>query len=290
MSQYFNNFPKITYNNILGLNITARAGISDLYKQYATNFYPYTISDGETADSLANDYYGSPNYDWIIYFCNNIIDPYYDWPLGQADFQNYIAQKYQSAPGMNDGVLVAQTTIAYYQQNPIVYYLNNSNNTFISANNYNPQVQGYNYTKMTQVSNLVKAAPVYAEPGTFSCTINGVVLTGNGTVFSSTIANGHSVYVNIGTTSNGFIANYTNALGVVTGIANNTSLTISPLAPATYTANTLLYQPGAPAGYTAVSVYTDEYNKNENKKFIELVDNSYVAVLENQLRALMNGQ
>mgnify|MGYP003343379339 FL=1 len=71
MPYYFESFPKISYNNIQAIDITRRAIIEANIIKDQSAFYPYTLSDGETADSLAYDYYGDANYVWIIYFVNN---------------------------------------------------------------------------------------------------------------------------------------------------------------------------------------------------------------------------
>lgn len=140
MSLYFSSFPRINYNNTNAVNITLRSKIIDSFKAVATNFYSYTIKDGETADALAYDYYGDPNYVWIIYLCNNIIDPYYDWPLSNINFDKYIKNKYGS-------ISTAQTQISYYKKLPVVYYINNDTNIFILGSLYDPAVNGYNWTK-----------------------------------------------------------------------------------------------------------------------------------------------
>ena len=288
MTKYFDKFKIVSYNNINAVNITQRAGIANLYKQYATNFYPYTIGDGETAEQIAQDYYGDASYDWIVYFCNNIIDPYHDWPKSYVDFQNYISKKYESSPGLGDGLIVAQSTFIYNQTVPQTYYLNTNTNAYVNSTAY--AAGNYTgYTPVTLTSNVSMRSPIYAEPGTFNVSAGSNVITGNNTQFALTIAQGHSIYTANQISNNGYIANYTNFIGVVSSVTNSTSLTLTSPSVVSYVGNTLIYQPGPLPGYTAVNIYTDEYNKNENKKYIELIDNSYVSILDNQLRALMNG-
>ena len=140
MSLYFSSFPRINYNNTAAVNITLRSKIIDNFKVTATNFYSYTIKDGESADSLAYDYYGDPNYTWIIFLCNDIIDPYYDWPLSNTNLDRYIQNKYGS-------IAAAKSQISYYKKLPITYYINNSTNDFILESLYDPSINGYNWTK-----------------------------------------------------------------------------------------------------------------------------------------------
>jgi hypothetical protein len=55
---------------------------------------PYTVKSGDTPRSLAYYIYGSERYEWIIYCLNSIVNPYYDWPLSEDDFYNFIGSKY----------------------------------------------------------------------------------------------------------------------------------------------------------------------------------------------------
>jgi len=148
MSEYFKEFPLTTYNNVLAKNITLRTKFLEKIKSDATLFYSYTVEDGQTADSLAYDYYGDSNYVWLIYLTNNIIDPYYDWHLSIPDFEKYVINKYGS-------IKEAQTQIIYYKKLPIDYYTNNQNDDFVLASLYNPVTNGYGWTKIT-VDNNVK--------------------------------------------------------------------------------------------------------------------------------------
>lgn len=125
-SLYFSKFPKIEYNGNTIKNITLRAKVLENFKRVATNFYPYTIEDGQTADSLAYDYYDDPNYVWVIYLVNDIIDPYYDWPLSIVNFEKYIIKKYGS-------IAAAKSQVAYYKKIPIDYYVNVNDNTYVEA-------------------------------------------------------------------------------------------------------------------------------------------------------------
>lgn len=139
---YFSKFPIVTYSGVSVRNITLRANFIASFKNNASNFYPYTLKDGETADALAYDYYGDPNYVWVIYMANNIIDPYYDWPLSSTQLDKFVANKYGS-------VAEAQSQILYYKKLPVDYYVNKVTNEYILASSYNPAVNGYGWSKIT---------------------------------------------------------------------------------------------------------------------------------------------
>lgn len=121
MVKYFENFPQITYDGRKVRDITRR---NRFLKTLTTNpyvFLPYTIKEGERAEDIANDYYGSVDYVWLVYMANNIIDPYHEWPMDQRTFQNYIIDKYREQSG-REGNAVIDWTQEDDDANVIYYY------------------------------------------------------------------------------------------------------------------------------------------------------------------------
>ena len=57
MPQYFESFPEITYDNFEVKNILTRVKVSDVAKDFLTNFLPYTIKEGDKPYQVAFDYY-----------------------------------------------------------------------------------------------------------------------------------------------------------------------------------------------------------------------------------------
>ena len=115
MSFYFNNFPLVSYNfkknNNFELltNITLRYKIRDIIKSTASIFYEYSVKDEDRPDIIAHKYYNNSTLDWIILITNDIIDPYYDWPLNNDNFNKYMTNIYGS-------VSSSQTTVYEYRQ------------------------------------------------------------------------------------------------------------------------------------------------------------------------------
>jgi hypothetical protein len=99
---YFKNFPVVQYDQQAVRNIILKAKIAKNLVESYDAFYPYTIKTGETPTSLSYDYYGTIDYVWLIFIANDIVDPYYDWPLDQEVFDQFIIKKYGSiAESMN---------------------------------------------------------------------------------------------------------------------------------------------------------------------------------------------
>jgi hypothetical protein len=120
--EYFDKLPEIRYNNVLVRDITRRV---NFVKQAVENPYvilPYTIKEGERAEDIAFYYYGNPNYVWIVYLANNIIDPYNEWPLDEDTFNNYIMDKYKEQSGREGWDVVAWAQDETRDDNVVYYY------------------------------------------------------------------------------------------------------------------------------------------------------------------------
>lgn len=95
--KYFKNFPIVQYGKHDLRNIILKAKLARNLLDKFDNFYPYTIKEGERITEVSFNYYGSIDYVWLVMTSNDYIDPYYDWPLTQSEFEQYIIKKYGSA-------------------------------------------------------------------------------------------------------------------------------------------------------------------------------------------------
>jgi hypothetical protein len=107
---YFNKLPTITYNGQLAKNLLARAKLSDDTRNNKLVFQRYTMNELDRVDVLSNYYYDNPGYSWLVWFSNDVIDPYYDMPLAELDFTRYLEAKYGS-------VEIAMRKIEFYRLN-----------------------------------------------------------------------------------------------------------------------------------------------------------------------------
>lgn len=160
-SSYFKNFPKIKYFDVLSTNISLRTAFVERLKLNASVFYPYVVKENQTADSLATDYYGAPEYDWLIYLANNIIDPYTQWPKTYLQFESYIIKKYGSLEE-------AKSQILFYRKNPEVSYINYDGSGFTNfPTNAGEKVENNNDIRITVesyslIQDQINYYPVYA--------------------------------------------------------------------------------------------------------------------------------
>ena len=108
MTQYFSQFPLTNYN-LSGVNgntiqvtdifrrVKARSKLAD----NITLFDKYDVQEGESPETVAYKIYGSADYFWVVTLVNNIVNRYYDWPLDEYVFQQYVADKYSNPDGIH---------------------------------------------------------------------------------------------------------------------------------------------------------------------------------------------
>lgn len=126
MAFYFRRFPNVNYflpvprpsgigsarrstKSLIATDVSTRFIIKQIVGDPNLIYYDYVVKDEERPDIIAEKYYGDSTLDWIILFFNQAIDPYFDWPLSQRNFEKFLRQKYGS-------VSVAQSTIERYER------------------------------------------------------------------------------------------------------------------------------------------------------------------------------
>ena len=99
--QYFNEFPLVQYN-LSGVN-GKTVEVTDIWRKVkvrskiANNlslFDKFDVPEGDSPETVAYKVYGSTDYFWVVCLLNNVINRYYDWPLDEFNFQQYVADKY----------------------------------------------------------------------------------------------------------------------------------------------------------------------------------------------------
>jgi len=104
MPKYFETFPNRLYdingdgNQKLVKDIFRRMKVRDGIKNNLSLMATYDVMNGDTPETIAYKHFGSTDYFWIICLMNDITDRYYDWPLTNSAFEEYVKQKYDN-PG-----------------------------------------------------------------------------------------------------------------------------------------------------------------------------------------------
>lgn len=141
MSDYFSKFPTITYAERSVYDITRRNNFIRDTLGNPLLFLPYTIKEGEKPEDIANLYYGSVDYTWLVLMANNMLDPYHDWPMSQEVFYNYLIDKY-SELSKKKGIEVVHWCMSELNLDNVVYYYREENGKLVKISK---QTLVYNY-------------------------------------------------------------------------------------------------------------------------------------------------
>ena len=102
---YFRELPNLLYPSFLPnktssldyievKNVFRRVKVrNDLYNNFIV-FQKYEIPEGARPDTVAEDLYGTPNFDWVVLTTAGITNIRNEWPLSNRDLYNYVEKKY----------------------------------------------------------------------------------------------------------------------------------------------------------------------------------------------------
>ena len=97
---YFTRFPMMAYDvkgtSVYKLvpDILRRVKLRSGIRSGMFLFDNYDVKDGEKPEDVAFKWFGDAQYHWVILMTNNVTDRYYEWPMTQPQFQNFIEDKY----------------------------------------------------------------------------------------------------------------------------------------------------------------------------------------------------
>lgn len=282
---YFKNFPTIYYNGQQAKNLLARAALTPETKTNLNLYYPYTIkeSDGRT-DNIAYSYYDNSQDDWLIYFANETIDPYYGLGLDQYNFDMYITKKYGS-------IEKAQNKIEFYRTNWEV--LEDSSLTVSeyeildsSEKKYWKPILDIGYSiiryERKQQDLIINTNKVYelkvnSYTGSF---IEGEKIYSNSSIYGYCLSsNSSSITVNhiTGINTSNIISN------TLIGQTSNTSCIVNESILLVENIDNNIES----KYWKAVTAYDNELEINTLKRNIKLIDKRYKNKVEDQLKQIM---
>lgn len=281
---FFTHYPTVTYSNTVVRNLLAKVSFQkDNDANYFT-YHPYTIVEGDRADTLAYLYYGDPGYDWVIYYANMTVDPYFDWPLDTKTFKQHVESKYGS---LSD----ARSKIKFFRSN----YVEDDSSLSTSAYNALAQTQKRFWSPVIGINNSISSYTrkredvVFNTNKTLSINVSvvgntqytigeqvqqksgGVVVAAGSLKFANTTV---AVVDNI---QGAFTTSY-NLVGVSSG-ANSTVSLVNTLSTS--------IDPTIQNYFVPVTFYEYEEELNEQRKNIRLLDSAYLTDIEESFKELM---
>ena len=289
MDNFFKHYPLIRYgnnvSNTVAVNIFAKIAFQKSIQQNFETFHPYTVQEGDRADTIALLYYGDSGYDWLVYMSNNIVDPYHDWYMDSNSFNRFIAEKYQSLTDaqrktkffrsnyVSDDSMI--TTAAYdalsANQKRFWYPISGINNNVIRYERKKEDIVFQ--TNKTQKLTISLVGNTTFDIDEYVFQQNGGVTVGSATVnfANSTVCIVCNV---IGTLSTSYNLKGGNSSANATVSAVNTLST-------SITSDIQSY-------FESVSFFDYENEINEEKKNIKLIDLSYVQAIEDEFKNLLS--
>lgn len=296
MAGYFSYFPRIPYtleddntNTQFIVNILARSKFLKEISDQAAAYYEYSIQDNETAEIIADKLYGDPNRHWIILLFNKITNPLYEFPMSNYTFEEFMYSKYGQTIGE------AQSTLHHYEleverSTYVRNYKTDTNTDRYTIDEYEvdfdtgkltprtlPAVNGsleIDYT-IINMQEQVKV-PLTGLLTTYS---GDTTVYGTGTTFLSQVAINDIIFI-------GGVRRY------VTAVLSNTQLTLRASAGNFTNVSGEVMQRSNEireeiTRINGISNYTYEFNLNEARRQIKLLDRQYVVRVEDEFRKLM---
>ena len=99
---YFDRFPMMVYdvknndNYKLLPDILRRVKQRNAVASGQFIFDTYDVRNGEKPEDIAFKWFGDAQLHWVILMTNNITDRYYQWPMNDAQFAEFLADKYDN--------------------------------------------------------------------------------------------------------------------------------------------------------------------------------------------------
>ena len=90
----YNALSKIDYEGYTVRDISKAVDVVAEAKSNAAATDNNIIQDGETPETLAHDFYNDVNLNWVILNTNDIVDPFYGWPLNQVELNALVTSVY----------------------------------------------------------------------------------------------------------------------------------------------------------------------------------------------------
>jgi hypothetical protein len=93
MANYrFNGVDLVQYGDSLLTDLSQNLTIQ--WTEGNVYFVDYDIQEGDTPENIAYRLWGDSSLSWIICYINNIVDPFFDWPLRSDELMEYVKNKY----------------------------------------------------------------------------------------------------------------------------------------------------------------------------------------------------
>jgi hypothetical protein len=285
--RYFEKFPNIVYANTIAVDLTRRVKIIENEKTSPYIFYPYELQHQLRSDLLSEYYYEDSEMDWFIYLSNQIIDPYYEWYLGDLELEKLLIDKYGS-------VETSLRKVVFYRNNwyndeneiSVPFYNNNLNNTYRKY--YSPvygikqNIVSYKRKEDNTLTNTnrILQYTISTNNASNAFTVGELVdikATGtDATIGTGEVETSNTLMLRVKNVSDNTSANVTHMKDIV-GETSGANVTAN--AVVTYFEN-ITTDEGV--FWDAVTYYDWEVERNEDKKNMKLIGDTLAPIVVNE--------
>lgn len=249
---FFKYYPTTQYDGYEVLDITRKAKLSALIADDVMDYMNYTVAEGERPEDVAFYYYDDASLAWLVLMSNNIMDPYSEWPMSQENLEKHIVDKYKARSGRQ-----LSNEILNWTKNETI-----ASNIIDYKSQYDEEIRinrasfvAYGDSHRHTVSK-VKSGETYTVNSTGDISgadwnnLSGSSGVGTGTVFTATRDGAGILFADTAT---------------VTGESSK-----SPARE-----------------FVAVRAYDYEFELNEQRREIQLINKGYVAKIKDQLETIL---
>ena len=271
MANYFDRFPLTEYNGQAVRNILTKVDLTEQSKNDIYTYFDFTLEEGLTRpDILSNNYYDSPDFDWVFYLVNDVVDPYYSFYLEIDAFEKYIVKKYGSRQA-------AEETIVFYRNN--WYLLEDSSISVDTYDSLSATLQEY-YTPVTNTGSSIiryqrrKEDWIRSTNAIVELTLQDVTDYAIGDRITQASSSASATIRSIDADNNILIVHHISG-SFVEGILGETTITdVNTIHTNISSSENNFWQ--------AVNAYEFEQEKNERKKQIFVLPSDYLAAFDGE--------
>jgi len=300
---YFKNFPQIildgvtgaTGSSVVAVDILRRVGFSSKGRKGSEYFVDYYVKDNDTPESIADEIYGSPEYHWVVMMFNDKFDSFFEWPMNTRKFEKYLDKKYTGT----------------------VLFLGSAGGTYGVTGSFakNDTIVKTDGTGTTGWGGLVKDFDPVLNKITITGLVTGEQFSVNDTIKSYNASGGTLVSQNVGeatvkkivTIPSQALHHFENTGSTLSGYddvggGNQTTVVwLDPLSKYTGSTQISMGSGGVTYGNTllysyvendtttyAVTNYTHEDEKNEDKRIVSLLNPTYLDQVAKEFKTLIN--
>lgn len=288
MDLYFNKFPNTYYSNTLVKDITKRATLNPELRNNIELYTPYEVNPNLRADEISHAYYGDSYLDWLIYISNDIVDPYFGWPLTDEQLQNLIISKYTTVELAQEEIKFWRVDWHSHAETEITKSFYDNNLIYVLKKYYTPtynkrgEIVGYkrkNEEWKVNTNKIIRFTinssindTTFEEDEKVSFKYNGEIV-GNGNIIQS-----NSTTITLQHIFGNTTANSTHFMDVI-GQSSNAQANCNEIELLVQNIPTdeFIY-------WEHVTAYDYEIEKNESRKIVGLLNSEYALEASEELR------